>query len=920
MKMMSVQSIQTLILLFLLSRGLGLPRDLYDKHHSFRHPKYRGRHEDKIEKKSPQIVSLPLHAVVNEGDTVRLPCLVDSREGFSLAWRKNYEFIGDETKPNIHLEGHENGETLVIDQVNENDGGAYVCSLLVHGTSEIIHHVLVKGHTMEENDKQILKDTEESVRENKKLKDSADVKEINEETNDSEIASEAFKSDHYLSEDDNINDIQSMKTNEENYPSYTGNIYFARIPSFYTLSGGTDNSEPHRNQIIRHSPKSLNEFLELLRMYQPNLLTREQIKQFSQINFNKKTFPHNQLLRSTHTYNGNIRNDLHSIKGKEVGKIKGAGKSTENEQEMEQSDNNDGNDGKINETKKETGNKQEQEQSINNIDSLKFENEFQEKNMVKYDHENIKEEGDSFEQSVNSLEKDKEKVDIGYKPLDSDESISEEDVVENSLEDIESNNQIAESNVRDIEQEHKLNGDNQKSLFYGVRYLNPNREADTIEDEQININEKTQESVFRGHHLLETDLDRLGDQITKNYEDGSGAIDIDSSEQTDISEQTMYNSEESIKEKGTREERNQLEKSRETNLLKEDDTRMGHHLLETDLDRLGDQITKNEEEGSGAIDVDSSEQTIISEQTMYNPEESITEKGTRKERKQLEKVRETNVLKEEDTSSDTNVELHETGSGDEIYKSIKFKENNLHASHYYVPSARYLQEDELVNVENDKLIENTDDIKLSVLRGQYLPKEDLDDHYSQHVLYGTERTGDLKGTEYEDESAIDHDLGEENIEHKEIILPYFENSDKITADQETEHSDRINVIEEKEKLGIDKEDMDMRKERKNTIRIKDVEEPISTYRKEKYLQEYEQEKTEEEQPDDSHEYSQKYHVTDDIESLQENQRINENEMIPLTVKKSDDNVKEKSDIETKKKIYDPHPFRVICLTRKCDAK
>ena len=42
---------------------------------------------------TPQFLSTKQELLVNEGDTVRLPCIVDRLEGFVLLWKKNMNII-----------------------------------------------------------------------------------------------------------------------------------------------------------------------------------------------------------------------------------------------------------------------------------------------------------------------------------------------------------------------------------------------------------------------------------------------------------------------------------------------------------------------------------------------------------------------------------------------------------------------------------------------------------------------------------------------------------------------------------------------------------------------------------------------------------------------------------------------------------
>ena len=42
---------------------------------------------------TPKFITEPLSVLVNEGETVRLPCMVDRLEGFVMLWKKNKDII-----------------------------------------------------------------------------------------------------------------------------------------------------------------------------------------------------------------------------------------------------------------------------------------------------------------------------------------------------------------------------------------------------------------------------------------------------------------------------------------------------------------------------------------------------------------------------------------------------------------------------------------------------------------------------------------------------------------------------------------------------------------------------------------------------------------------------------------------------------
>jgi hypothetical protein len=42
---------------------------------------------------TPKFISTEQSVIVNEGDTVKLPCMVDKLEGFVMLWKKNKDII-----------------------------------------------------------------------------------------------------------------------------------------------------------------------------------------------------------------------------------------------------------------------------------------------------------------------------------------------------------------------------------------------------------------------------------------------------------------------------------------------------------------------------------------------------------------------------------------------------------------------------------------------------------------------------------------------------------------------------------------------------------------------------------------------------------------------------------------------------------
>lgn len=99
---------------------------------------------------TPEFVSEPKKAMVNEGDTLRLPCIVDRLEGFVLLWKKNTDIITvgsqiiNKADSRIKLEEEQNGNYLVISLAEEADGGEYVCQISAYKPTELKHSVEIR--------------------------------------------------------------------------------------------------------------------------------------------------------------------------------------------------------------------------------------------------------------------------------------------------------------------------------------------------------------------------------------------------------------------------------------------------------------------------------------------------------------------------------------------------------------------------------------------------------------------------------------------------------------------------------------------------------------------------------------------------------------------------------------------------------
>jgi len=95
----------------------------------------------------PQFVTLPQTLLVNEGDTIRLPCFVNRLEGFVMLWKRGKDIItvGNQiVDKNVRLEQTENGNNLVIGPASPNDEADYTCQISSYKPSEIVHSVKIR--------------------------------------------------------------------------------------------------------------------------------------------------------------------------------------------------------------------------------------------------------------------------------------------------------------------------------------------------------------------------------------------------------------------------------------------------------------------------------------------------------------------------------------------------------------------------------------------------------------------------------------------------------------------------------------------------------------------------------------------------------------------------------------------------------
>jgi len=96
---------------------------------------------------TPRFLSTPQTLLVNEGETIRLPCKVDRLEGFVMLWKKNKNIItvGDQIiDKSVRLEKSENGNSIVMGPATIEDEADYTCQISAYKPTEITHSVKIR--------------------------------------------------------------------------------------------------------------------------------------------------------------------------------------------------------------------------------------------------------------------------------------------------------------------------------------------------------------------------------------------------------------------------------------------------------------------------------------------------------------------------------------------------------------------------------------------------------------------------------------------------------------------------------------------------------------------------------------------------------------------------------------------------------
>jgi len=96
---------------------------------------------------TPKFLSTPQTLLINEGDTIRLPCKVDRLEGFVMLWKKNKNIItvGDQIiDKSVRLEKSKNGNSIVMGPATPEHEADYTCQISAYKPTEITHSVKIR--------------------------------------------------------------------------------------------------------------------------------------------------------------------------------------------------------------------------------------------------------------------------------------------------------------------------------------------------------------------------------------------------------------------------------------------------------------------------------------------------------------------------------------------------------------------------------------------------------------------------------------------------------------------------------------------------------------------------------------------------------------------------------------------------------
>jgi len=106
---------------------------------------------DEVESTSiPNFISMAESIMINEGDTIKMSCLVDKLDNLIILWKKGNKIIVlngrlyEDDDDRIVVEKVPNGNILSIRLAEEDDAGEYTCQVSAAETIELVHNVEIR--------------------------------------------------------------------------------------------------------------------------------------------------------------------------------------------------------------------------------------------------------------------------------------------------------------------------------------------------------------------------------------------------------------------------------------------------------------------------------------------------------------------------------------------------------------------------------------------------------------------------------------------------------------------------------------------------------------------------------------------------------------------------------------------------------
>jgi len=121
-----------LLAIAMATKGSPVPQKTEEENYEYEDGEEERGTEESAVLLAPKFITEAESVLVNQGDTIRLPCLVDRFEGLVMLWKKNGDIITVASQiidKRVKLEENKNGNYLVINQAGPEDKGSYTCQI-----------------------------------------------------------------------------------------------------------------------------------------------------------------------------------------------------------------------------------------------------------------------------------------------------------------------------------------------------------------------------------------------------------------------------------------------------------------------------------------------------------------------------------------------------------------------------------------------------------------------------------------------------------------------------------------------------------------------------------------------------------------------------------------------------------------------